>query len=125
MESYPLYGYINDICVVGHGSIGRGTVPLIKRHFKFDKMTIIDPEPKHLPDGDEKVEFMQIGLTAENFKEILDKVFINKVGFLVNLSCGTSACDIIQYCQEKGVFYIDTVKEEWAGHYANTEKELS
>ena len=55
MESYPIYGYINDVCVVGHGSIGRGTVPLIKRHFKLDKMTIIDPGPKHLPDKDPKV----------------------------------------------------------------------
>jgi homospermidine synthase len=66
-----------------------------------------------------------VGLTLKNFREILDKVFVGKVGFLVNLSCGTSACDITQYCQEKGVFYIDTVKEEWAGHYANTHLELS
>ena len=25
------------------------TVPLIKRHFSFDQMTIIDPDPEHLP----------------------------------------------------------------------------
>lgn len=37
------------VCIIGHGSIGRGTVPLIKRHFSFDQMTIIDPDPEHLP----------------------------------------------------------------------------
>jgi homospermidine synthase len=55
METYPIYGYINNVCVVGHGSIGRGTVPMIKRHFKFDKMTIIDPHPVDMPDEDPKV----------------------------------------------------------------------
>ena len=48
MEQHQIYGYINDICIVGHGSIGKGTLPLIKRHFKFDKITIIDPEPVEL-----------------------------------------------------------------------------
>lgn len=120
-QEFPIYGYINDVCVIGHGSIGRGTVPMIKRHFKYDKITIIDPDPVDLPDEDPTVEFKKIGLTRENFKEILDKVFVSKVGFCVNLSVGTSSSEIIQYCQEKGVFYIDTVKEEWEGHYSNEE----
>jgi homospermidine synthase len=63
MEAYPIYGYINNICVVGHGSIGRGTVPLIKRHFKFDRITVIDPDPVDLPDIDPKVTFMKVALT--------------------------------------------------------------
>jgi ornithine decarboxylase len=34
------------IVMIGFGSIGRGTLPLIERHFKFDKsrMVVIDPE---------------------------------------------------------------------------------
>ena len=52
MEDYPVYGYIKEICVIGHGSIGSRTVPLIKRHFKFDKMTIIDPNPVRRPEKD-------------------------------------------------------------------------
>lgn len=68
---------------------------------------------------------MKIGLTKENFKDILDKVFVNKVGFCVNLSVGTSSSEITQYCQEKGVFYLDTVKEEWEGFYSDQEIDLS
>jgi homospermidine synthase len=49
MEVQRIYGFINDICVIGHGSIGKGTLPLIKRHFEFDKITIIDPHPVELP----------------------------------------------------------------------------
>ena len=45
-----LYGLINRICVIGHGSIGKGTLPLIKKHFKFDRITIIDPHPVSEPE---------------------------------------------------------------------------
>jgi len=55
----------------------------------------------------------------------LDKIFTGKVNFCVNLSVGTSSSEIIQYCQAKGIFYIDTVKEEWEGFYSNEEIELS
>ena len=36
--TYPVYGEITGpIVMIGFGSIGRGTLPLIERHFKFDK----------------------------------------------------------------------------------------
>jgi homospermidine synthase len=63
METPQVYAYINDICVIGHGSIGKGTLPLIKRHFRFDKITIIDPHPAELPETSENVIFLQLGLT--------------------------------------------------------------
>ncbi|WP_245482099.1 saccharopine dehydrogenase NADP-binding domain-containing protein, partial [Mesorhizobium sp. M7A.F.Ca.CA.002.14.1.2] len=45
-ENWPVYGEISGpVVMIGFGSIGRGTLPLIERHFKFDKsrMTVIDP----------------------------------------------------------------------------------
>lgn len=45
-QDYPIYGEITGpIVMIGFGSIGRGTLPLIERHFKFDKsrMVVIDP----------------------------------------------------------------------------------
>ena len=68
MEQFPVYGHINDVCVIGHGSIGRGTVPLIKRHFTFDKMTIIDPCPVDNPDEDKNVEWLKESITRENLE---------------------------------------------------------
>ena len=99
MEPHPIYRHIDCLCVIGHGSIGRGTVPLLRRHFTFDKLTIIDPNPVDLPDQYENTEFIQQGLDKDNFKSILSKVFVGKVGFCVNLSVGTSSSEIMQYCQ--------------------------
>ncbi len=49
MENNTIFAHINDIVMIGHGSIGKGTLPLIKRHFTFDRITIIDPDPVELP----------------------------------------------------------------------------
>ena len=49
--SWPVYGEITGpVVMIGFGSIGRGTLPLIERHFKFDKsrMMVIDPQ-RHRP----------------------------------------------------------------------------
>jgi homospermidine synthase len=36
-KSYPKYGRIDGpVVMIGYGSIGRGTLPLIERHFTFD-----------------------------------------------------------------------------------------
>ena len=119
MEKYPVYSHLNVICVIGHGSIGRGTIPLIKRHFTFDKMTIIDPCPVDLPQTNDKITFLKTALTQNNYQDTLDSIFVGKECFCVNLSVGTSSADIMLYCQKKGVLYIDTVKEEWEGFYSN------
>jgi homospermidine synthase len=44
-----IYGHIDDIVLIGHGSIGRGILPLIKRHLTFGKLTIIDQHPVVTP----------------------------------------------------------------------------
>jgi hypothetical protein len=44
---YPVYGRIDGpIVIIGFGSIGKGTLPLIERHFEFDaeKLTVIEPD---------------------------------------------------------------------------------
>ena len=44
---WPVHGEITGpIVMIGFGSIGKGTLPLIERHFTFDKsrFTVIDPE---------------------------------------------------------------------------------
>ena len=45
-SKWPVHGEITGpIVMIGFGSIGKGTLPLIERHFKFDKsrMVVIDP----------------------------------------------------------------------------------
>jgi homospermidine synthase len=125
MSQWPVYGTITGpIVMVGFGSIGRGTLPLIERHFNFDKsrFTVIDPEDKdrHLLD-ERGIEFIKVALTAENFVAVL-KPLLTKGGgqaFVVNLSIEVSSVAIMRLCREVGALYIDTVAEPWAGFYTD------
>ena len=124
-EDYPVYGEITGpIVMIGFGSIGRGTLPLIERHFKFDKsrMVVIDPRDdaadmeilaKH------GIRHIKAHVTKDNYKELLKPLLTEGggQGFCVNLSVDTGSVDLMKLCRKLDVLYIDTVVEPWLGFY--------
>lgn len=122
-QDYPVYGEITGpIVMIGFGSIGRGTLPLIERHFKFDRsrMVVIDPRDtdaellkKH------NIRFIQEAVTIDNYRDLLTPLLTEGEGqgFCVNLSVDTSSLDLMRFCREIDVPYIDTVVEPWLGFY--------
>jgi homospermidine synthase len=123
MSHWPLYGRVEGpIVMIGFGSIGKGTLPLIERHFQFDKdrFFVIDPDDSDRRLLDERgVKFIHVGLTQDNYREVLGRRFgtAEGQGFCVNLSVDTSSLDIMRHCREIGALYIDTVIEPWPGFY--------
>jgi homospermidine synthase len=123
MSHWPLYGRIEGpIVMIGFGSIGKGTLPLIERHFDFDKerFVVIDPDDADRRLLDERgIRFTRLGITRDNYRETLGKLLVagEGQGFCVNLSVDTSSLDIMRYCREIGALYIDTVVEPWPGFY--------
>ena len=108
------------LVMIGFGSIGRGTLPLIERHIAFDRdqFTVIEPsgEFAHIL-AEHGIRHMQVALTAENFDAVLRGLFPNGKGFVVNLSVDVDSIELMLLCQELGVQYIDTVVEPWPGFY--------
>ena len=121
--SWPVYGEITGpIVMIGFGSIGRGTLPLIERHFKFDKsrMTVIDPRDTDKKLLDQRgIAFVHEAVTKKNYKKLLTPLLDRGggQGFCVNLSVDTSSLEIMKLCRKLGVLYIDTVVEPWLGFY--------
>jgi homospermidine synthase len=124
--TYPVYGRIDGpIVIIGFGSIGKGTLPLIERHFEFDatKLTVIEPEhDTHNFLAQRNIRHLELALTQENYREVLGGLFAEGRGFCVNLSVDISSLDLMKFCREIGVLYIDTVVEPWAGFYFETEE---
>jgi homospermidine synthase len=124
-SSHPVYGRIDGpIVMIGFGSIGKGTLPLIQRHFdhEADQLVVIDPNPDtHLFLSQHNIRHEQIAITPKNYKDVLGRLFAAGKGFCVNLSVDTSSLDLMKYCRELGVLYIDTVVEPWAGYYFDTQ----
>lgn len=121
----PIYGEITGpIVIIGFGSIGQGTLPLIERHFRYDPSRLVVVEPRESA-ADAKI-MAQYGarhvpahVTEENYRELLTPLLTagEGQGFCVNLSVDTGSLDLVRLCRELGVLYIDTVVEPWLGFY--------
>jgi homospermidine synthase len=125
MSQWPVHGTITGpIVMIGFGSIGKGTLPLIERHFKYDKsrFAVIDPEDKDRGLLDERgITFIHRALTRDNFVTLLKPLLAKGGGqaFVVNLSVEVSSAAIMRLCHELGALYIDTVAEPWPGFYTS------
>ncbi len=123
MGNWPVHAQIDGpIVMIGFGSIGRGALPLIERHFQFDRsrMVVIDPSASHAARLEASgIRFIQAEVTAENYRELLTPLLTNGSGqgFCVNLSVDVSSVAVLELCREIGALYIDTVVEPWKGFY--------
>jgi len=114
------HGHIDGaVVIIGFGSIGRGVLPLIERHFTYDhhRLHVIEPSEVHANFLAQRgIHHIRAALTRENYREVLTPLLGNG-GFCVHLSVDTSSLDILRLCRELGALYIDTVCEPWAGFY--------
>ena len=123
MTSWPVYGRIDGpVVIIGFGSIGRGVLPLIRRHFALDRSHITVVEPSDESAGllaAFNARHVRTALTRENYREVLTPLLTDGPGraFCVNLSVDTSSLDIMRLARELGSLYIDTVIEPWPGFY--------
>src|SRR5512133_1396936 len=123
MPQWPVHARISGpIVMIGFGSIGRGTLPLIERHFDFAKprFTVIDPDDSDRALLDQRgIRFEHLAITRDNYRDVLGGLLKQGKGqgFCVNLSVDTSSLDLMKFCREIGALYIDTVVEPWPGFY--------
>ena len=123
MADWPIHAAIEGpVVMIGFGSIGRGTLPLVLRHFRVDRsrMVVIDPDDRDRALCEEhQIRFVKEAVTRENYRDFLSPLLTEGggQGFCVNLSVDTSSIDIMRLCRELGSLYIDTVVEPWPGFY--------
>ena len=118
------------IVMIGFGSIGKGTLPLIERHIAFDrsKFVVIAPDDRdrHLLD-ERQIRFLHLAITKENYREVLTPLLTAGPGrgMVVNLSVDTSSVDLMELAKDIDAFYIDTVVEPWPGLYTDRSRSIS
>jgi len=130
-ESGPLHArFDGPIVMIGFGSIGKGTLPLIERHIAFDraKFVVIAPDDSDRRLLDERqIRFIHRALTKQNYRDILTPLLTTGPGrgMVVNLSVDTSSVDLMEFCKDLDAFYIDTVVEPWPGLYTDRNRSIS
>lgn len=116
--SFEKYAKINggaNILMVGFGSIGPAVLPLIIRHLDIDKkqISIIAAENTNQKIAEQYgVNFECVTLTKDNYKDILN-TRLRPGDFLLNLSVNISSLDLILFCHELNISYLDTSLERW------------
>ncbi|MBI2718746.1 MAG: homospermidine synthase [Rhizobiales bacterium] len=125
MTAWPVHAAWNGpIVMIGFGSIGRGSLPLILRHIDCERsrFTIIDPDASwsHLAEK-QGITFIKEAVTRQNYRKLLTPLLTAGPGpaFIVNMSVDVGSADIVRLARETGSLYIDTVVEPWTGFYDN------
>ena len=109
------------LIMVGFGSIGQGVLPLILRHINIrpERIVIVTADESGQEEAKAMgVRFIREPLVRENFRRVLDGL-MGRGDFLVNLSVDVSSVALVKHCWERGVMYIDTCIEPWAGGYTD------
>jgi homospermidine synthase len=128
-RAWPLHArFDGPIVMIGFGSIGKGTLPLLERHIGFDrsKFVVIAPEAEDRGLLDErKLRFIHAAITKENYRDVLTPLLAAGPGrgMIINLSVDTSSVELMEFAKDLDCFYIDTVVEPWPGLY--TDRNLS
>jgi len=113
------------LVMVGFGSVGQGVLPLLLRHLKIPRshVIVITADERGAREATRYgVTFMVNPLTRGNIRAVLEPI-LKPGDFLLNVSVDVSSVNLIQLCQAKGVMYLDTCIEPWAGGY--TDRRLS
>src|ERR1700742_4983662 len=105
MTEWPVHArFDGPIVMIGFGSIGKGTLPLIERHIAHDrgKFVVIDPEDadRHLLD-ERGIRFLQLAFARDNFDSVLKPLLTAgpSPGLVVNLSVEVSSVAIMRLCK--------------------------
>ncbi|MFA7430271.1 MAG: saccharopine dehydrogenase NADP-binding domain-containing protein [Rhodospirillaceae bacterium] len=116
---YATFG--GPIVMVGFGSIGQGTLPLILRHIDVppSSITVICPDESARHIADEcGVRFVVQALDPDNVRAVLEPL-LRDGGFLVNLSVDVSSKALMTLARDCGALYLDTCIEPWPGGYTD------
>src|SRR5690348_12715898 len=104
--AWPLHArFDGPIVMIGFGSIGKGTLPLLERHIAFDraKFVVIAPDDndRRLLD-DRQLRFIHTAITKENYRDVLTPLLTGGPGrgMIVNLSVDTSSVGLMDFAKD-------------------------
>src|SRR5436190_5822819 len=130
-NGHPVHArFDGPIVMLGFGSIGKGTLPLLERHLAFDrsKLVVIAPDDRnsHLL-AERQIKFLRQAITRDNYRAVLTPLLTGGPGrgMVVNLSVDTSSVDLMELAKDLNAFYIDTVVEPWPGLYMDQGRSIS
>jgi len=105
------------ILFVGYGAVAQCTLPILLKHLKVPakNITVVDFEDRRKvlgPSLKRGVRFVRKRVTRDNLGAVLGK-YLGPGDVLVDLAWNIDACEILQWCHDHGVLYVNTSVEVW------------
>ncbi|MEO6594389.1 MAG: saccharopine dehydrogenase NADP-binding domain-containing protein [Planctomycetota bacterium] len=105
------------VLFVGYGSVAQCTLPILLKHIKVSpkNITVMDFEDRSealAPWRKRGLQFVKKRITRSNLNSVL-KQHLGAGDILIDLAWNIDACEILQWCHDHGVLYINTSVEVW------------
>jgi homospermidine synthase len=105
------------VLFVGYGAVAQCTLPILMKHMKVSpkNVTVMDFEDRReaLAAWTRKgVRFVQKKITRANMTSVLGQ-HVSAGDVIVDLAWNIDACEILQWCHDHGVLYVNTSVEVW------------
>ena len=107
----------NKVLLVGYGSVARCALLVLLRHIDipYENITIVDFADKHealKPWVEKGIRYSQERITPINISKVLSK-YASSGGLVIDLSWNIDCIDMLSWCHDNKVLYINTSVEEW------------
>ena len=107
----------NKILIIGYGSVSQCTLPVLmdKIDVPLKNITIIDFEDKSKAlkkYTDHGLKYVCEKITPGNLNQVLSE-YVDDGGLLIDLAWNIGANDIIKWCHDHNVLYVNTSVELW------------
>jgi homospermidine synthase len=107
----------NRVLFLGYGAVAQCTLPILATHLDVParNITVLDFEDRREVLAswlDRGVTFVRERVTRENLGELLGR-FLREGDLLVDLAWNIDACEILEWCHDRGVLYVNTSVELW------------
>ena len=105
------------VLFLGYGAVAQCTLPIFLKHFRvpLENITVMDFEDRAdalKPWISQGVRFVRGQITPENLGAELGK-YVSAGDLLIDLAWNIDCCEIVQWCHDRGVLYLNTSVEIW------------
>jgi homospermidine synthase len=114
------------VLIVGLGSVSRCTVPLLFKHIEFKKGSVTVMDFADIENPVRKIRalgarFVKDRITRDNLGALLGK-YVGSGDMIIDLAWNIDCCEILQWCRDHNVRYVNTSVEVWDPYEGATDK---
>ncbi len=117
LQSIAMLEFSKKILCIGYGSVAQCTLPILVKHLRVParNITVMDFQNRRgalSPWIKRGVRFAHQRVTPENMGTLLGK-YLGPGDLLIDLAWNIGCCEILQWCHDHGVLYVNTSVELW------------